>query len=165
MFSKHVKMTSKYTSKMLKKGKKHDRKNHVPGNDYASDSNSSVGSEHDPESDVECVIPLKDMKSIGRTITHCSDMFCDVEKAVHLVMLLKQAEGDFEDEDMHHARKQALEWITLQMLAHYKKVYYILIYEIPSIKTLINNATHASTLKKILKKICICIYIVVLRTG
>ena len=48
------------------------------------------------------------------------------------------------------------------MLAHYKKAYYILVYEIPTIKTLIEDTMHASMLKKMLKKVSICAYIVVL---
>jgi len=51
------------------------------------------------------------------------------------------------------------------MLARYKKVYYTLVYEIPSIKMLIEDTTHTSTLKKMLKKVCICAYIVVSRTS
>jgi hypothetical protein len=48
------------------------------------------------------------------------------------------------------------------MLACYKKVYYTLIYEIPTIKTLIEDTAHASTLKRTLKKVHICAYIVIL---
>ena len=51
---------------------------------------------------------------------------------------------------------------TPQMLAHYKKVYYTLVYKIPTIKTLIEDTMHASMLKKMLKKVSICAYIVVL---
>jgi hypothetical protein len=51
------------------------------------------------------------------------------------------------------------------MLARYKKVYYTLIYEIPSIKMLIEDATRTSALKKTLKKVRICAYIVVLRIS
>ena len=77
-----------------------------------SDSDSS-GSGCDAESDVEPGIPLKDIKSAGRTITRCCDMFCDVNKAVHLVMLSKQEEqedlSESNDEDGRRARKEVLD--------------------------------------------------------
>ena len=76
-----------------------------------SDSDSS-GSECDTESDVEPGIPLKDIKSAGRTIARCCDMFCDINKAVRLVMLTKQeeqGESESEDEDGCRARKEALD--------------------------------------------------------
>ena len=49
-----------------------------------------------------------------------------------------------------------------QVLARYKKVYYTLISEIPSIKTLIEDPLRASTLKMMLKKVRVCAYIEVL---
>lgn len=52
-----------------------------------------------------------------------------------------------------------------QALARYKKVYYTLIHEIPRIKTLIEDPSHASTLKTTLKKVCICAYIEASRTS
>ena len=65
------------------------------------------------ESDVKPGIPLKDIKSAGCTIAQCCDMFCDVNKAVHLVMLSKQEEQDdlseSNDEDGHRARKEVLD--------------------------------------------------------
>lgn len=77
-----------------------------------SDSDSS-GSECDAESDVEPGIPLKDIKSAGRTIARCCDMFCDVNKAVDLVMLSKQEEqedpSESNDEDGRQARKEVLD--------------------------------------------------------
>jgi hypothetical protein len=78
--------------------------------DDASDSDSLAGSERDPESDVECGIPLKEMKGAGRSIARCCDMFCDVNKAVDMVILSKQEQGESEseDEDDCQARKEAL---------------------------------------------------------
>ena len=55
-------------------------------------SDAAKESESDPESDAEHGIPLKEIKGAGQTITHCCDMFCDVNKAVHRVMLSKQEE-------------------------------------------------------------------------
>ena len=81
---------------------------HVSDNKDGSDCDS----EHDLESDVELGVPLKDIKGAGRTIACCCDMFCDVNKALHLVMLSKQeeqGENDFEDEDGRCARKKALD--------------------------------------------------------
>ena len=54
---------------------------------------------------------------------------------------------------------------TPQVLARYKKVYYTLIYEIPKIKTLIEDRSRASTLKTVLKKVRICTYTEVSRTS
>ncbi|KAH0828575.1 hypothetical protein J3R83DRAFT_2845 [Lanmaoa asiatica] len=125
-------------------------------NEDGLDSDSLAGSECDPDSDVESGIPLKDIKGAGRTIARCCDMFCNVNKAVHLVILSKQEEqGDREskDEDRHQARKEALDRITPQVLAHYKQVYYTLVDEIPSIKALIEDPSHTSMLKTMLKKI------------
>ena len=74
-----------------------------------SDSDSS-GSGCDAESDVEPGIPLKDIKSAGCTIARCCDMFCDVNKAVHLVMLSKQEDlSESNDEDGRRARKEVLD--------------------------------------------------------
>ncbi|KAI9570936.1 hypothetical protein HD554DRAFT_2037126 [Boletus coccyginus] len=114
---------------------------------FKSDSDSS-GSECDAELDVEPRIPLKDIKSTGCTITWCCDMFCDVNKVVDLVMLFKQEE----QEDL---RRKYLTTCTSspQALAHYKKVYYTLIHEIPYIKTLIEDPSHASTFKTTLRKV------------
>lgn len=57
-----------------------------------SDSEVSGASESDPESDTEHGIPLKDLRGVGRTIARCCDMFCNINKAIHLVMLSKQEE-------------------------------------------------------------------------
>lgn len=76
-----------------------------------SRSDATKESESDPESDAEHGIPLKEIKGAGRTIARCCDMFCDINKAVHLVMLSKQekqGESDSEDEDGRRARKEAL---------------------------------------------------------
>lgn len=81
-------------------------------NEDASDSDSLAGSERDSESDVECGISLKDIKGAGRTIARCCDMFCDVNKAVDMVILSKQeeqGESESEDEDGRRARKEALD--------------------------------------------------------
>ena len=82
---------------------------HASDNEDRSDSDSLGGSERDPESDVEYGISLKDIKGAGWTITCCCDMFCDVNKAIHLVMLSRQVdqgESDSKDEDAHQARKE-----------------------------------------------------------
>ncbi|KAG8218100.1 hypothetical protein J3R82DRAFT_3619 [Butyriboletus roseoflavus] len=107
-------------------------------------------------------------KTHQKTIAHCYDIFYDINKAVHLVILFKkeeQEESISEDEDWCHTKKEALTCITLQMLTHYKKVYYTLINEIPSIKILIKDTACTSTLKKMFKKMYIYTYIVVMRTG
>ena len=116
--SKRIRKTSKNASNKVKKGKKHDRRygslpttvptadpirHRTSDNEAALESDSQVP-EHDAESDVECGIPLKDIKGAGRTIARCCDMFCDVNKAVHLVLLSKQeeqGESESEDEDRH----------------------------------------------------------------
>ena len=77
-----------------------------------SRSDATKESESNPESDAEHRIPLKEIKGAGRTIARCCDMFCDINKAVHLVMLSKQekqGESDSEDEDGRRARKEALD--------------------------------------------------------
>ena len=52
-----------------------------------------------------------------------------------------------------------------QVLARYKKVYYTLIHEIPSIKMLIEDPSRTSMLKTMLKKVCVCAYIEASKTG
>ena len=77
-----------------------------------SRSDAAKESESNPESDAEHRIPLKEIKGAGQTIACCCDMFCDINKAVHLVMLSKQeeqGESDSEDEDGRRARKEALD--------------------------------------------------------
>ncbi|KAG8221172.1 hypothetical protein J3R82DRAFT_2730 [Butyriboletus roseoflavus] len=108
--AKHVRKTSKNGSNGIKKGKKHDRKHHVDNED-GLDSDSLTESESDSELDVEGGIPLKDIKGAGCTITHCCNMFYDVNKAVHVVILSKQEdqrEDNSEDKDWCQARKEAL---------------------------------------------------------
>lgn len=51
-------------------------------------------------------ITTKDLKSAGHIVTRCCDLFCDVNKAIYLVMLSKQEEhagkeSYSEDEDEH----------------------------------------------------------------
>ncbi|KAN0085800.1 hypothetical protein V8E55_006934 [Tylopilus felleus] len=74
-----------------KKGKKCVRRDHASDED-GSDSEVSGASESDPESDTEHGIPLKDLRGVGRTIARCWNMFCNINKAIHLVMLSKQEE-------------------------------------------------------------------------
>jgi hypothetical protein len=86
----------------------------------ASDSDSEDGSHSDaakesesnPESDAGHGIPLKEIKGAGWTIACCCDIFCDVNKAVDMVILSKQEEqreSDSKDEDGRHARKEVLD--------------------------------------------------------
>ena len=85
---------------------------HTSDNEDRSDSDSLGGSECDPKSDVEYGIPLKDIKGARQTIAHSCDMFCDVNKAIHLVMLSRQVdqgESNSEDEDACQARKEVLD--------------------------------------------------------
>ena len=79
--------------------------------DESSQADPSDGdSEREPDSDDECGIPLKDLKGAGHTVTRCCDMFCNVHKAIQLVMLSKQEEqSDSEDEDERQTRKEALD--------------------------------------------------------
>ena len=83
--------------------------------DNEDGSNSETESECDPESDVGDSyggMNVKDLKGAGRSIAWCCDLFCDVNKAIYLVMLSKQEEKDqsgSEDEDEHQARKEALD--------------------------------------------------------
>lgn len=90
---------------------------HASDNEDGSNSDSVKGSESDPESDVDSHggIAIKELKGAGRIIARCCDLFCDVNKAVYLVMLSKQeeqaakGESNSEDEDEHRARKEALD--------------------------------------------------------
>ena len=52
-----------------------------------------------------------------------------------------------------------------QVLTRYKKVYYTLIHEIPSIKMLIEDPSCTSMLKTMLKKVHVCAYIEASKTG
>ena len=81
--------------------------------DTSESDSDSLGSGCDAESDVEPGIPLKDIKIAGRTIAQCCNMFCDINRAVHLVMLSKQEEqedlSESNDEDGRRARKEVLD--------------------------------------------------------
>jgi hypothetical protein len=77
-----------------------------------SRSDAANESESNPESDAGHGIPLQEIKGAGRTIARCCDMFCDVNKAVDMVILSKQQEqreSDSDDEDGRRARKEVLD--------------------------------------------------------
>ncbi|KIJ08023.1 hypothetical protein PAXINDRAFT_18808 [Paxillus involutus ATCC 200175] len=101
---------------------------------------------------------------VARAITHCVDLWCDVDKVIRIGLLIKQdittTNGELEDDEiMRQVREDRLSELSNESRSHYMQSYRKLLQMAPGLKPIINDPKRSTELSSITGKVRLTTYI------
>ncbi|KIK80667.1 hypothetical protein PAXRUDRAFT_158064 [Paxillus rubicundulus Ve08.2h10] len=108
--------------------------------------------------------PHEEYLVVARAITHCIDLWCDVDKVIRIRLLIEQdiamMNGELEDDEiMRQVREDCLSELSDESRSHYMRSYRKLLQMAPGLKPIINNPKRSTELSSITGKVCLTTYI------